>query len=184
MRKILILVALMSSVAFGAESPGAHSNNNNYANDRAEIENLQARYLFALDFNDGETYASVFAPDGVLDWAGGITKGRDNIVKETQKMKDTFAKGGKYIANPHLRHFITNNVIEIKGDRAYGRAYWLELFNDVPEGAEPVVRAYGHSEDEYQKVDGRWLWARRKIFNEMMSSRLAPEKNPASALGR
>ncbi len=40
MRKILILVALMSSVAFGAESPGAHSNNNNYANDRAEIENL------------------------------------------------------------------------------------------------------------------------------------------------
>ena len=50
--------------------------------------------------------------------------------------------------------------------------------------ADPVVRAYGHSEDEYKKVDGHWLWARRKIYNEMMASRLAPAVNPAGSLGK
>ena len=47
-----------------------------YAADRAEIEDLQARYMFALDWQDGAAYASTFAEDGVLDWAGGIVQGR------------------------------------------------------------------------------------------------------------
>jgi len=181
--KFLLPLALMGAATFVAGCSGAHSDNNNYANDRAEIENLQARYLFALDFNDGQSYGSVFAPDGELDWANGVIKGRENIVKETQVMKDKFAKG-KNINNPSLRHLITSNVIEVRGDRASGRAYWFELFNDVPAGADPVVRAYGHSEDEYKKIDGHWFWARRKIFNEMMASRLAPAVNPALSLGK
>ena len=184
MSKFLLPLALMGAAMFVAGCSGAHSDNSNYANDRAEIENLQARYLFALDFNDGKTYASVFAPDGELDWANGVIKGRENIVNETQVMKDKFAKGSKNTDKPSLRHFITSNVIEVNGDRASGRAYWFELFNDVPAGADPVVRAYGHSEDEYKKIDGHWFWARRKIFNEMMASRLAPAVNPALSLGK
>ena len=39
-----------------------------YGEDRAQIEDLQARYLFALDFHDPQLYASTFAPDGVLDY--------------------------------------------------------------------------------------------------------------------
>ena len=184
MRKVLFPLALMSAAMCLVGCSGAHSDNSNYANDRAEIENLQARYLFALDFNDGKAYASVFAPDGELDWANGVIKGRENIVNETQVMKDKFAKGSKNNEKPSLRHFITSNVIEVSGDHASGRAYWFELFNDVPAGADPVVRAYGHSEDEYRKIDGHWLWARRKIYNEMMASRLAPAANPAGALGK
>jgi len=34
----------------------------------AQIEDLQARYLFALDFHDPTLYASTFTPDGVLDY--------------------------------------------------------------------------------------------------------------------
>jgi hypothetical protein len=36
-----------------------------YGEDRAQIEDLQARYLFALDFHDPQLYASTFTPDGV-----------------------------------------------------------------------------------------------------------------------
>lgn len=38
-----------------------------YAEDRAAIEHLMARYLFALDFFDADAYASCFTEDGVLD---------------------------------------------------------------------------------------------------------------------
>ena len=42
----------------------------NYAQDRAEIDDLLSRYLFALDWQDPEMYGEVFARDGVLVWAG------------------------------------------------------------------------------------------------------------------
>ena len=38
-----------------------------YARDRAQIEDLQARSLFALDFFDMDTYVSTFTEDGILD---------------------------------------------------------------------------------------------------------------------
>jgi len=184
MRNVSFFLALMGAAMGVAGCSRSQPEISNYANDRAEIENLQARYLFALDFNDGKAYAAVFAPDGELDWANGVIKGRENIVNETQVMKDKFSKGSKNNDKASLRHFITSNVIEVKGDHATGRAYWFEFFNDVPAGAEPVVHAYGHSEDEYRKIDGHWYWARRKIFNEMMPSRLAPAVNPAGSLGK
>jgi len=47
----------------------------------AQIENLQARYLFALDFHDPQLYASTFTPDGILDYGEGDVKGREAIIK-------------------------------------------------------------------------------------------------------
>ncbi|HTY94041.1 MAG TPA: nuclear transport factor 2 family protein, partial [Steroidobacteraceae bacterium] len=60
----------------------------NYAQDRAEIEDLQARYLFALDWEKPELYAQTFTSDGVLVWAGGTVKGRAAIVKEMSAARD------------------------------------------------------------------------------------------------
>ena len=54
---------------------------NSYAEDRAQIMDLQARYLFALDFFDMDAYVSTFKPDGVLDIIGQQAKGRDEIRK-------------------------------------------------------------------------------------------------------
>ena len=53
-----------------------------YGEDRAQIEDLQARYLFALDFNDPQLYASTFTPDGVLDYGEGDVRGREAIYNE------------------------------------------------------------------------------------------------------
>ena len=52
-----------------------------YAEDRAQIEDLQARYLFALDFHDPQLYASTFTPDRILDYGEGDVKGREAIIK-------------------------------------------------------------------------------------------------------
>lgn len=152
-----------------------------YAADRAGIENLQARYLFALDWQDSEAYASTFTEDGVLDWAGGVVEGRAAIAQEVRGMREQFARREAADAPKRparLRHFITNVVLDIEGDRATGRAYWFELNNDNRD-RRPYVGGYGHYEDEMRKVDGRWLFVRRKIYNEVMDSRAAAPTNPA-----
>ena len=49
------------------------------AEDRAAIEDLHGRYLFAFDWQDAETYAGTFAPDGILDYGTGEIRGREAI---------------------------------------------------------------------------------------------------------
>lgn len=153
----------------------------NYARDRAEIEDLQARYLFALDWQDGPAYAATFTEDGVLDWAGGVVKGRAAIEKEVAGMRAAFARREAVDAPrrpARLRHFITNIVIKVDGDRATGRAFWFEFNNDTRD-RWPYTGGYGHYEDELRRVNGHWLFSKRKIYNEFLENRIAPDKNPA-----
>src|SRR6516165_11085897 len=70
-----------SAVSFYAQARPVNS----YAEDRAAIEDLQARYLFALDFHDPDLYVSTFTEDGVLDYVSGEVKGR-------QESKDVIAR--------------------------------------------------------------------------------------------
>jgi hypothetical protein len=62
----ILFCAIAVLLLTAASSP--RSTQTSYADDRAEIENLQARYIFALDFRDADTYASTFTEDGVLDY--------------------------------------------------------------------------------------------------------------------
>ena len=165
-------------------SASAQTYDANYARDRAEIEDLQARYMFALDWQDAEAYAATFTEDGVLDWAGGVVKGRAAIEQEVKGMRAYFARHEAADAPTHparLRHFITNIVIEVHGDHAVGRAFWFEM-NDDNRQRIPYLASYGNYEDEMRRVDGHWLFSRRKIFNEMLEGRHAPIQNPVSTI--
>lgn len=117
----------------------------------------------------------------MLDWAGGIAKGRENIVKEVRGMRENFAKQEAEDAPlrpARLRHFITNVVLEVNGDTARSRDFWME-FNNRNAERKAYSGAYGHGENELRKVNGKWLLASRKIFNEEMPARTAPMQNPA-----
>src|SRR5579863_6675414 len=80
-----------------------------YAEDRAAIEDLQARYLFALDFHDPDLYVSTFTPDGVLDYGSGEVKGREAIKAVIAKMPSPPATAGLRPAD--ARHNISNIAI-------------------------------------------------------------------------
>ena len=58
-------------------------------------------------------------------------------------------------------------MVEIDGDTATGTAYWFHMGNDNPERAAQL-NSFGHYEDEMVKVDGEWLFSRRKIYNEQV----------------
>jgi hypothetical protein len=151
-----------------------------YAAERAAILQLEAEYLFALDWADADAYAALFTEDGTLEWARGKATGPAAIREEVRRFLQVIAGiygddgSGKKVT---LRHFITNQAIYIDGHRAQGRVYWFEIANNGA-GHTPVVGSYGHYEDEMRKVDGKWLFVNRRIFNEQLEGRRADAVNP------
>ena len=67
----LVTAVLMSMTINPLSSYAQTRPVSSYAEDRAAIEDLQARYLFALDFHDPDLYVSTFTEDGVLDYGSG-----------------------------------------------------------------------------------------------------------------
>jgi hypothetical protein len=170
----LVFMCISTSSSASAQS--------SYAEDRAMIEDLQARYMFALDFGDADAYASTFTNDGVLNHGRGETKGREAIRNyilenkksaETQRSKDT--SGLRPAAG---RHNISNIVIKVNGNKAVGRAYWFHMSNNNAKRTAELD-SFGHYEDEMVKVKGQWLFSKRKVYNEQLDKRAAAGGNPA-----
>lgn len=150
-----------------------------YAQDRAEIEDLMARYLFAIDYNDWDSYVETFAPDGVLEFASGASKGRAQIRDTVTKFAEGIVKfyhteDGK---PAKLRHVVLQSTIRVEGGRAWGRTLWLEMANHGP-GDTMKMGTYGIYEDEFRKVGGQWLIAKRVVLNEFLKGRTSGPNNP------
>ena len=164
---------------------GCQSSNNiktsSYAEDRALIEDLQARYMFALDFGDLDTYVSTFTEDGILDIGEGEWQGRDtikHILASIPQQEEPPADPDDPELHPATgRHNITNIVLKIEGDTAYGRAYWFHMGNKNPD-RKANLNSYGHYEDVIVKVNGEWLFSKRKIYNEEITKWAASTDNP------
>ncbi len=93
----------------------------------------------------------------------GEIKGREAIRQTIAKMLQPAATAGMRPAAG--RHNISNIVIKVDGNKARSRAYWFHYSNDNPKRAG-VFDGFGHYEDELVKVKGRWLFAKRRIYNE------------------
>jgi len=172
------LAAAAPAVAHdGVTSPPTYSPT--YGQDRAEIEDLMARYLFAIDYFDWDSYVGTFAPDGELEFARGVTKGRDAIRKTVMD----FSTGiGKFYHTADgkpakLRHVILQSSIRVEGDKAWARSLWLEMANHGPND-EPKIGTYGMYEDEMARIDGKWLFTRRNVLNDFLKGRNTGPGNP------
>ena len=188
MRKMAGIVLCGIAVVLLTAAAASRSAKSSYAEDRAEIEDLQARYMFALDFHDADTYASTFTEDGVLDY-GPVVKGRDEIRKIVAGMAKRFADQAAAQAAqaapdaPAMwpavgRHNISNIAIKVDGDKAQGRAYWFHYSNNTPKRTGQLD-SFGIYEDEMVKVNGKWLFSKRKIYNEEVKDWIYTGGNPA-----
>src|SRR3984885_5788209 len=176
-----IAVLLLTAAA------ASRSTQTSYADDRAEIENLQGRYMFALDFHDADTYASTFTEDGVLDY-GPQVKGRDAMRKVIADMAKRAADqaaaapqaapDGSALWPSVGRHNISSIVIKVDGDHAAGRAYWFHYSNNTP-NLSGQLDSFGNYEDEMVKLNGHWLFSKRKIYNEEVKDWIYKGGNPA-----
>jgi ketosteroid isomerase-like protein len=164
MKKWIIVAAALSAVA-GTALAG-------YADDRAEIENLSNRYMVAVDAGDIETVMSTWAEDGVLEWVNGVERGKAAIRKAMSNFggarKVEIPEGAT--SRPRTRHQIINHVIDVNGNTAKTIAYWFALTNSTPQ-KDVQLLYFGHYEDELVRVNGKWLFKVRKVFNESQPNR-------------
>jgi hypothetical protein len=140
--------------------------------DYAEIQQLVARYAFAIDTcgDNGYDYARLYTTDGVyVDKysEAGFSKG--GVRSEGYEALALVAGGGKQ-ANPcansqrwDLNHVLVNHVITPTPDGATGRVYLVELWG----GTDPshTLRAGGY-EDVYVKTSDGWRFRTRTLVRD------------------
>jgi len=123
--------------------------------DYAEIEQLVARYPYAVDTHadNGYGYADLFAPDGAF----GQTKGREQLAALARKTQPERA-GPNY-----ARHFLTNVIIRPSSEGATGTQYLIAI--EVGEGGKPSTIVHGgRYEDVYVKTPQGWRFKSRVLI--------------------
>lgn len=156
-----------------------------YAADRAEIEDLMARYLFAIDYFDWDAYVATFAEDGELEFASGTSNGREAIRAAVTSFSERI---GQFYHTEDgqpalLRHVVLQSSIRVEGDAAWGRTLWVEMANDGP-GDSMKMGTYGIYEDEFTKETGNWLIKKRRVLNEFLKGRQSGPGNPVADMDR
>ena len=132
---------------------------------RAEIEELAARYVNALDTLDAEAYASVFTEDAVFDVAGTIHNGRAAIRKIVTDLQDARARdAANDIQSPALYHVMSNPSIQIIDANEARYTSYAQTVR-AAEGGQFVVGFMGRYEDVVVKRDGRWQILSRKLVS-------------------
>ena len=118
--------------------------------DIEEIKKLKARYCLYCDDNfNADALVGLFTGEAV--WEGdnlGRHEGHEAIRSfyKTISQRLTFAI-----------HYVANPIIQVSGDAAHGAWYLLEP--GIREGKQAIWIA-GRYEDDYVKVDGRWLFSK------------------------
>jgi hypothetical protein len=133
--------------------------------DRAEIEELVARYVTALDGLDADAYEGVFTADGEYDVTGSVYKGRAAIRKIVTDLQASRARNDAAgTPSARLYHVMSNSSIEIvDATNARHRSYAQTV--RLADNNQFVVGFMGRYEDVLVKVDGRWLIKSRKLVS-------------------
>jgi uncharacterized protein (TIGR02246 family) len=131
--------------------------------DRIAVEDVMARYVWAVDSLDAEGYVAVFTQDAVIDSNGAISKGHDEIRKVVtnliKRRDDNKAKG---LPTANLYHVISNVRITFpKAGEALHQSYWQTVRRDAD--GKMTAAAMGRSEDRLVKRNGKWLIQSRKL---------------------
>ena len=131
--------------------------------DRIAVEDVMARYVWAVDSLDPDGYVAVFTEDAIIDANGNISKGHEEIRKIVmsliQRRDDNKARG---LPTSNLYHLISNVRIAFpRPGEALHQSYWQTVHRD--KDGKMIAAAMGRSEDRLVKRNGKWLIQMRKL---------------------
>jgi uncharacterized protein (TIGR02246 family) len=136
--------------------------------DRIAVEDVMARYVWAVDSLDPDGYVAVFTTDAVIDSNGSISKGHEEIRKIVtslvQRREDNKARG---LPTANLYHVISSVRITFpKPGEAVHQSYWQTVRRDTD--GKMIAAAMGRSEDRLVKRNGQWLiqWRKLTVFTD------------------
>jgi uncharacterized protein (TIGR02246 family) len=158
MRHFFALLALLIAPALviAQEKLGTYE-------DRIAVEDVMARYVWAVDSLDADGYVAVFTEDAVIDSNGSISKGhaqiRQIVTSLSKRRDDNKAKG---VPAANLYHMVSNVRITFpKPNEALHQSYWQTVRRG--DDGRMIAAAMGRSEDRLVKRNGKWLIQSRKL---------------------
>jgi uncharacterized protein (TIGR02246 family) len=121
------------------------------AADVIAIQQLISRYNHAADTGDGAAFAGTFVDDGVMNIGGtDVATGRDALAA---------VGAGTPTAVPGSRHWVNNSLIDVDGDAATHRGYFI--VHAVGNPMSVVVSGKYH--DQLVRTGDGWRFARRDV---------------------
>ena len=133
--------------------------------DRAEIQELVARYVTALDTRDADMYADVFTEDAVYEVTGTVYRGRAAIRKIVTDLQDARARSEAQGTTPtDLYHVMSNSSIELISATEARHSSYAQTVR-AAEGGQFIVGFMGRYEDVIVRRDGRWQIQSRKLVS-------------------
>jgi hypothetical protein len=95
--------------------------------------------------------AACFTEDGEFDAGsvGGVARGRPAIFENFRSKPLIFAM-----------HMFTNPAIVVDPSATTARGRWMHHLFITPEDTRVPMHGLGFTEDDYSRVDGRWLFSR------------------------
>jgi len=174
----IFCMGTLTLVVMQAQQKDARSSNKVMAltaQDYVEIQQLAARYAFAIDkcTNSGYDYADLYTPDGVFGIAdeNGVPGNARFEGRERLAVAAGGGKGGcidpKTVPDRYsMSHIVANHVITPTADGATGKSYLLVVGVGDPTVKESVahsVKAYswGGYDDVYVKTPKGWRFKSR-----------------------
>lgn len=165
-RKLLHMMLVTCSLGLVAMQVGAQTGSALGALlDRAEIEELVARYVTALDTLDADAYASVFTEDAIYDVTGTVYEGRAairKIVTDLQASRERDRQQG--VESAALYHVMSNSSIEIISENEARHTSYAQTVR-ADENGQFVVGFMGRYEDVIVRRDGRWQILERRLVS-------------------
>jgi hypothetical protein len=121
---------------------------------RADIHDALMRYCRGVDRRDPELLLSAFHDDAVDDHGRGE--------QTPQDLAAVIAAGDQRA----MMHFIGNEFIEVDGDRAVSETYFISFQSVEHEGAPATRMRAGRYLDRFERRDGSWRIAHRRVVDE------------------
>lgn len=138
--------------------------------DRLEIQDLFARYSFAIDDRDFDALESIFTPDAIIDYSE--TGGAKGTVGEIKAWLPVAMK-----RFPMFQHMVATTKLKLDGDKATSRTI---LFNPMTfrkaDGQDQVFFIGLWYRDELVRTSDGWRISSR--YEEMAYTYNAPDMGP------
>ena len=157
-----ILAVAVSGAALAVATAQGRKPRSLSPQDYIEIQQLVARYSYALDggLEKGKAYADLFTDDAEFhQQTGRVWRGRKEILTIADKAEET----------PNaLGHFGMNLVIEPTPEGAIGKQYLLTIspLGDASEGRQAWSVTPYHYEDVYVKTGAGWRFKSRTVIDQ------------------
>ena len=135
------------------------------ADDEAAIRRLAALYARAMDRNEPQLLAQIFAADAVIEGSGFVMQGHEQICGIPAMLKGMYSR---------TLHQVHNQTVTVSGDSAEAETYCsANHLTDLGGGtASNLVWAMRY-QDRLQRHNGQWRFQRRTVVIDWTETRPA-----------